>query len=192
MTPLKTIHPGIAAGAIVLMILSPLTAQADSGFYLGAGAGGATIEADLRGITSFGLPSSIDEDDTAIKVFGGYIFDLPLLDIDIEAGYFDFGEPDVDVLGEALFFDTTGINVWGIASFDVAVFDVWGKLGFIAWDVDAKYLDARVRDDGYDLGYGVGVGFDIGPVMLRGELELYELDDADVSMRSLGVAYPFN
>ena len=176
----------------VVVALVPLAAQADTGFYLGGSASGATIEADLNGISLPGLPASIDEDDTALEIFAGYRFDLPVVGLGIEAGYVDFGEPDIDVLGDELTFDTTGINVWGIAALDLGLFDVYGKLGYIAWEVDAKYLDSSASEDGYDLAYGLGAEFDIGPVLLRGELELYDLDDADVTMLSLGVAYQFN
>ena len=33
--------------------------------------------------------------------------------------------------------------------------------------------------------------FEVGPVLIRGELELYDLDDTDITMLSLGVAYQF-
>lgn len=182
-----------AVQAILLTVaLLPFVANADSGFYIGVSAGGATIEADLNNITLPGLPASIDEDDTATEIFAGYKFDLPLIDLGIEAGYVDFGEPDVDVLGETLSFDTTGINVWGIAALNVGLFDVYGKLGYIAWDVDARYLSESISSDGNDLGYGLGAEVEVGPVLIRGEYEIYDLDDTDVSMLSLGVAYQFN
>ena len=176
----------------VIAALLPFAVQADTGFYIGGSAGGATIEADLGGISLPGLPASLDEDDTALEIFGGYRFDLPVIGLGIEAGYVDFGEPDVNVAGDELLFDTTGFNLWGIASLHLGLFDVYGKLGYVAWEVDAKYLSSSASEDGYDLGYGLGAEFDIGPVLLRGELELYDLDDADVTMLSLGVAYQFN
>lgn len=182
----------IAARAILLAALAlPVTATADSGFYIGVSAGGATLEADTGDISIPGLPSSIDEDDTATEIFAGYKFDLPVIDIGIEAGYVDFGEPDIDVLGETLFIDTTGINVWGIAALNVGLFDIYGKLGYIAWDVDARYIDESITEDGSDLGYGLGAEFEVGPVLIRGELEIYDFDGADITMLSLGVAYQF-
>lgn len=172
--------------------MAPLAALADSGFYIGASAGGATLEADINEPTLPQLPSSIDEDDTAFKVFGGYRFDLPLIDLGVEAGYVDFGEPDIDIVGELLTVETTGITVWGVASLDAGLIDVFGKLGLISWDVDASFLDEGFGDDGTDLGYGLGAAFNLGPLQIRGEYELYDLDDTDVSMLSLGLAYQFN
>jgi hypothetical protein len=172
--------------------LLPFSAMADTGFYIGGSAGGATIEADLGGVSIPGLPSSIDEDDTALKVFIGYKFELPVISLGIEGGYVDLGEPDINILGDELLIDVTGVNLWGIASLDMGLFDVFGKLGYISWDVEADYLGSRESDDGSDLGYGLGASFDIGPLEIRGEYEIYDLDDADVSMLSLGLAYQFN
>lgn len=178
-------------GAGLAVLLTPALANADSGFYLGAGAGGATIEADL-GITGIpGLPSEIDEDDTATKLFAGYTFDLPLIDFAVEVGYVDFGEPEINVLGDNLTFDTTGVNAWGIATFNAGLIDLYGKVGLIAWEADASFLGQSDSEDGTDPGYGIGAAFGIGPLEIRGEYELYDLEDADVSMLSVGVLYRF-
>ena len=178
--------------ALVIAAMLPAAAFAGGGFYIGGSAGGATIEADLDPTAFPGLPSSIDEDDTATKIFLGYQFELPVLTVGIEGGYVDLGEPDIDILGDPLSVDVTGVNLWGIASLDVGLFDVFGKLGYISWDVEADYLGARETDDGSDLGYGLGAAFYLGPLQIRGEYEVYDLDDTDVSMLSLGVAYHFN
>lgn len=59
--------------APVAVSTAPLPAAADSGFYIGGSAGGATIESGLNGVSIPGLPlGGIDEDDTALKVFAGY------------------------------------------------------------------------------------------------------------------------
>ena len=176
---------------VAVAAMAPFTASADSGFYIGGSAGGATLEADLNDIGVPGLPSSIDEDDTAIKVFAGYNFDLPVIDVGVEAGYVDFGEPDIDTALGTVLVDSSGINVWGIAALDVGPAQVFGKLGMISWDIDASFLDASGSDDGTDIGYGLGVRFGLGPVRIRGEYELYDADDSDIAMLSLGVSYQF-
>ena len=179
------------AGLGLVALFAPALATADSGFYIGAGAGGATVEADLGDAGIPGIPSSIDEDDTATKLFAGYTFDLPLIDIAVEVGYVDFGEPDINVLGDELTIDTTGVNAWGIATFNAGLIDIYGKLGLIAWDADAEYQGFRDSDDGTDIGYGIGAAFGIGPLEIRGEYEAYDLDDADLTMLSVGVLYRF-
>ena len=181
-----------ASMILVTVALAPLTAVADSGFYIGASAGGATIESDLNGISIPGLPAGgIDEDDTAIKIFAGYNFDLPAIDLAIEAGYVDFGEPDIDTALGELTLDTTGINAWGIAAINAGPVDIFGKLGLVSWEVDADLLGASDSDDGTDIGYGLGVRFNLGAFRIRGEYELYDVDEVDVSMLSLGIVYQF-
>ncbi|MDJ0909878.1 MAG: porin family protein [Woeseiaceae bacterium] len=172
--------------------LTPTEARADSGLYIGGSAGGATLEADIGDIGIPGLPSSIDEDDTALKVFAGYNFDLPAIDLGIEAGFVDFGEVDLPVLGDELLVDTSGINLWGVASLDAGAFDIFGKVGYIMWDVEASFQGISDSDDGSDLGYGVGLRFNLASLEVRGEYELYDLDGTDLSMLSVGIAFHFN
>ncbi len=190
----KRLVSGIALiqAGVLGAALAPAPVMADGGFYIGGSAGGATLEADIGDIGIPGLPSSIDEDETATKIFAGYTFDLPAIDLGIEAGYVDFGEPEISVLGSDLIIDTTGINVWGIASLDAGPIDIFGKLGYIAWDVEAEYLGASDGDDGSDIGYGAGLRFNLGSIEVRGEYEIYDLEGTDLSMLSVGVAWHFN
>ncbi len=180
-----------AAIACAAAVRAPGQAKADDGFYIGIGAGGATFESDLGAIDFPSLPSEIDEDDTAIKLFGGYNWDLPFVTLGVEAAYADFGEPDIDVAGDLLRVENTAIKLWGTAGIDIRLFDVYGKQGAIFWDSDAAFLGVTSSADGSDTGYGLGARFAIGSLEVRGEYELYELDGADLSMLSLGVAYRF-
>ena len=181
----------LGAIALTAVLAAPEAAEADDGFYIGVGAGGATLEADLGPSAFPSLPSEIDEDDTAIKVFGGYNWDLPVVTLGVEAAYADFGEPDIDIAGDLLLIDTTALKLWGTAAINVGPVDVFGKLGTIMWDSEAEFLGSSDSTDGSDMGYGVGARFAIGSLELRGEYEVYDLDGADLSMLSLGVAYRF-
>jgi hypothetical protein len=180
------------AGVALAIWLTPFAAMADSGFYIGGAAGAATVEANFGDTGIPGFPASIDEDDTAYKFFAGYNFDLPVIDLGIEAGYVDFGAPEINVLGDQFELDPTGINVWGIASLGLGPVDVHAKVGYLAWDVDATAFGQTESDDGSDLGYGVGLSFGLAGIRIRGEYELYDLDDADLSMLSIGILYQFN
>lgn len=171
------------------LALLPVSALADSGFYIGAAAGGASQDIELGG------PPEIEEDDTGFKVFGGYEFDVSVVDLGVELGYADFCEAEINSNAGEFVFDSTGINLWGIAGFELGPVDLFAKLGVIAWDVEATTSAGRVSDDGTDFGFGLGAGFDIGKVQIRGEYELYDPSDATVtmlSMLSLGVVYRFN
>ena len=181
----------LGAIALAAALAAPQAAEADDGFYIGIGAGGATLEADLGPSAFPSLPSEIDEDDSAIKVFGGYNWDLPVVTLGVEAAYADFGEPDIDIAGDLLLIDTTALKLWGTAAINVGPVDVFGKLGTIMWDSEAEFLGSSDSTDGSDMGYGVGARFAIGSLEVRGEYEIYDLDGADLSMLSLGVAYRF-
>jgi len=176
-----------------LLLTASGTAMAESGLYIGGSAGGATVESDFGGddtpIPDF--PDSFDEDDTAFKVFAGYTFDLPVGDLGIEAAYVDFGEPDVDLLGDELTVGTTALNLWGVATLDAGVIDLFAKVGYVYWDVETDFLGQSADLDGSDIGYGVGIGIGLGPVRVRGEYELYDLDNFDVGMLSAGIEFRF-
>ena len=186
---------GLAASALALFLL-PVAAIADSGFYIGAAAGGATTDVEFGDVGIPDFPTGeFDEDDTGFKAFAGYMFDLPVIDLGIEAGYVDFGAPEIDTNFETIEIDPTGINVWGIASIEAGPIDLFAKLGYIFWDVEASGFGETVSEDGSDLGYGVGLGFDIGALTIRAELEAYVVSDSELSMLSmlsLGVLYRFN
>jgi hypothetical protein len=174
---------------LAVLALFPVSTLADSGFYIGAAVGGATQDIELGG------PPEIEEDDTAFKVFGGYKFDMSVVDLGVELGYVDFGEAEIDTAAGEFVFDPTGINLWGVAGFELGRVDLFAKLGVIAWEVETTTFASRVSDDGTDFALGVGAGFDIGKVQIRGEFELYDASDANVSMLSmlsLGVSYTFN
>ncbi len=188
----------LTAAAMAAFLFLPAIASADSGFYIGGSAGGATIEVDVGQDPDFPeLPTSIDEDDTAWKVFAGYNFDLPVIDLGIEGGYVNFGKPEVELgfdLGQ-LELDTTGFNLWGVAGIDVGPVDLFAKLGYVFWDVEVSAPAfpelGSESDDGSDIGYGLGAAFNLGSLSIRGEYEIYDLDDADLSMLSIGLAYRF-
>lgn len=173
---------------LTALALFPVAALADSGFYIGAAAGGATQDIELGG------PPELEEDDTAFKVFGGYTFDTAIVDLSVELGYVDFGTAEISTFAGEVVFDPTGINLWGLAGFELGPVDLFAKVGVIAWDTEATTFAGKVSDDGTAFGLGMGAAFDIGKVQIRGEYELYDPSDTEVSMLSmlsLGVVYRF-
>ncbi|MEM9689036.1 MAG: outer membrane beta-barrel protein [Pseudomonadota bacterium] len=168
----------------------------DDGFYIGGSAGGATLEAGFDQAEFPELPSSIDEDDTAYKLFVGYKLDLPILTVAVEGGYVNLGEPEIPVTGipglSEVGIETTALNVWGIAGVEAGPVDLFAKLGFVSWDAEASVGNfGSASDDGTDPAYGVGLSFAIGPLEVRGEYEVYDFDGTDIDMLSVGLAYFF-
>ncbi len=170
---------------------------ADSGFYLGGSIGQSSIE--LAGSADFDVPD-FDENDFAWKLYGGYNLGLGPIDLGIEGGYVDFGSPSQG-FPTPVFFDVdvelTGFNAWGVAALDLGLIDVYGKLGFIAWDGEAvadieDFGSLGEDDSGTDLGYGLGARFNLGRVSIRGEWESYDIDEVErLDMFSVGLSIAF-
>ena len=175
------------------LIAAPLGfAQAgESGGYIGASVGSAAIEftdADPN------VPP-FDEDDFAWKVFGGYNFGItPVFDLGVELGYVNLGKPSMEAQGETLSIEVTGFDLFGVIGFDIGPVGLFGKVGYVSWDAEALVngIDAG-SIDGSDVAYGLGLRFNLASVEIRGEYELFDIEDADdVAMYSLGLAYHFN
>jgi outer membrane immunogenic protein len=177
------------------LALVPLGAvqAAESGFYLGGSIGQASFDVptDITEIPSF------NEDDTGYKVFGGYNFNIGIINLGVEGGYVDFGNPSARFNTAVLSIDADGWNVWGIGGVNLGPFDVFAKVGVVSWDasISVTGLDpglGSLSDSGSDPGYGLGARISFGRLAVRGEWEVYEIEDTDdVSMFSVGLAWRF-
>lgn len=180
-------------GALGLLCLPVASARADGGWYVGASAGQAFVDIDLEG--SDGEIFGFDENDTAWKVFGGYVLDLPLIDLGVEAGYVDLASPAAQFPGFEARLDPSGLNVWGIAGFDLGPLGVYGKLGAIAWNIDGQIAGTVNRpfdESGTDPGWGLGAKFMLWSLEFRAEYERYDIEDTDnVDMLSVGISWVF-
>jgi len=165
------------AGSIMAMP-SAAVAGADSGFYIGAGVGDASVK-----------DSDFDESDSAYKLFGGYnIGFIPLVDFAVEASYVDFGKPSTSA-GSV---EVTGLNAFGLAGLSFGPFGVFAKAGVISWDSDSTFGTVSGSNSGSDPAYGVGARFAIGSFSVRAEYEAYDLDsDVDIGMVSVSGVFTF-
>ncbi len=179
-----------AGTALAVTTMFPALASADSGLYLGAGIGNAAVEVDL-GLSEIPTLPEFDENDAGYKIFGGYTWQLPAISLGIEGAYNDFGKPSVDIQGISLAVEPSGISVFGVAALGLGPIEVFGKAGVLAWDADAIIDGVVAADDGTDPAYGVGLRFNAGRIQIRGEYELYDVDEADLTMLSVGIAYRF-
>lgn len=172
--------------------LLPVAAVADSGFYAGGSLGSATISADVPD-EDLGEVFQFDENDFAWKAFAGYKFDLPVIDLGIEGGYVDLGEPSGQLVGVPVSLGVTGWDVFGLASIDLGPVGVFAKAGLITWDAEA-FVDGLQggTDDGSDPAYGIGLKFNLGSLELRGEYEYFDLESTDdVYLLSAGLVFHF-
>lgn len=135
--------------------------------------------------------SEVDEtgfnaDDTNWKVFGGWRSSSREW-FGIEAQYVEFGEFD---FGPGISLKSTSLDVFALAAFDVWRFELFGKAGLAWWDTDVS--GSSSDDSGTDFAYGVGAAFRLGDrVHIRGEWEVFELDNTDLDMFSLGLDFKF-
>lgn len=180
-------------GLFSVLIVAPLSiAQAgDTGTYLGGSVGMATIEANVGDIPDAPV---FNEDDAAFKAFLGYNFGVaPIIDLGIEAAYVNLGKPSGDFDGNTVAFETSGFSVFGLVGVNMGPVALFGKVGYLFWDVEG-FVDgvSELSDDGSDIGYGAGLRFNVGSIEIRGEYELFDIEDAeDVNMWSVGLAYHF-
>jgi outer membrane immunogenic protein len=181
------------AGSLVL----PLgAAHADSGFYAGGSVGNAGTDLEFEDGTDF------DEDDFAWKAFGGYNFDIFVVDLAVEGGYVNLGSPGgtVDLGGGMaadLDLDVDALTGFGLVGFELGPIGVFGKVGVVSWDAEATIEGIGSDDDsGTDPAYGVGARLSLGSIELRAEYELFDIDvdgaeSSDLSMISAGLVWTF-
>ena len=181
--------PLSAVAAISFMFVALSPAKSHAGGYIGASVGQAYIEVNTGDPL---IPVNFDEEDFGWKAMIGYEFDLPI-NLGVEASYVDFGAPSGDVVGTQIEVDANGFAGFGTVGFDLGPLGVFGKLGVISWDADLTIdgFDAG-SDDGTDTAYGVGVTFGLGSVNIRGEYEIFDIDNSeDVAMLSIGIVWSF-
>jgi outer membrane immunogenic protein len=184
---------GVASVAVVLaasaiMLYAP-ESKADSGFYLGGSVGQAGVEVQDTSGTQLLI---FDEDDFAWKAFGGYKFDLPVINLGVEGGYVNLGSPSGELEGVPVAIETDGFDVFGVAGIDIGPVGVFAKYGMISWDAEFTVDGLSDAQDGSDPAYGIGATIGLGSIDIRAEYEVFDIEDAeDVSMISVGLVWTF-
>lgn len=183
---------------VATAVLGQGAAQAaDTGGYVGAGAGqsafdisGSELDALLAddGITA---TTSVDDGDTAWKLFGGYRLHP---NFGIEGAYVDYGTLTTRSRVTAPSAGTVAIDMDVTAwTFDAVAFlplgsgfELFGKAGVALWDSDAGVsgtggggtFSDSVSDDGSDVHFGVGASYALTDnVRIRAEWERINADD---------------
>ena len=182
--------PWSVAAALLVSFIVFAPAESEAGGYIGGSIGQSYIELDAG---TPAVPANFDEEDFGWKLMAGYNFDFAVITLGVEADYVDFGAPSGDVLGSQIEVDANGFAGFGTAGFDLGPVGVFAKLGVISWDASFSVdgFDAG-SDDGTDPAYGVGVKFGLASVEIRGEYEIYDIEDSDdVAMLSVGLVWRF-
>ena len=181
------------AVAIMVLIVALFSevAAAQSGFYVYGAFGNTDSEIALGGL------NRVIDDNSSYAIGAGYAFNR---NISLEGAYLDFGshygETDcppgftclvVPVSAQA---DLTGISLSLIGSIPLTdSLDVYGKFGFVSWDIDFKDISSAFDASGEDFLYGAGLRWSIDDHWkVFAEYRKVELDFDTVS---IGIRYQF-
>jgi len=191
-TMIKSLRSSLAVPVIVSLLAISGTAIADTGFYFGGSVGDTTLEAEFDDPIGDGT-FTFDESDFSWKAFGGVNFDLPVVQLGIEAGYVDLGGPSVTFAAEEYGVDVTAWDAFGVAGFNLGPVKLFGKLGVVSWDAEATIAGFEAgSDDGTDTAYGVGAALELGSFQIRAEYEAFDISDIeDLYMLSAGFVFTF-
>jgi len=170
----------IALLAAALGLAALPTLAADNGVYLGGSIGQSSLQID---------DFSYDADATGYKLIVGWRF----LDwLAVEGNYIDFGSGDDSVDGTRVESEADGISLAAVGFLPVGPVDLFARVGAVDWSADLSSPGfGREGDDGTDLTYGVGAQFRVWSLSVRAEYEIFDIDDVDVDMISLGVTWTF-
>jgi len=164
-------------------LAQPVAAK-ETGLYLGAGIGSGSVEANEGGF-------SFDESDFAWKVFGGFTLGSWL---GVEGSYVDFGSANGIVIGTtSAKSDVTGFDAFGIVGLPIGPVRAFAKLGGIYWDSEFKFDDGTTptaKDDGFDVGGGVGLEFSLFSIAVRAEVEYFDALDG-LYLGTIGATWTF-
>jgi hypothetical protein len=173
---------------VAVTILCALTSPAAAkGLYVGAGIGNTFFSAEYQ--DALDEIQKIDENSTAWKIFGGYT--TPSI-LGLEGGYRDFGTVKSHNEERSIESQTKGWDVAGMVRLQIAIVDVFGKVGAFFWKSEAKVGELFGDDTGTDLIWGLGAGVHLGPIGVRLEWESVEMSSADnLSVVMLGATFGF-
>jgi len=180
----------IVAGVFVLALFSD-TAVAQSGFYIFGAFGNTSSDVPLGGL------NRVDDDNSSYVLGAGYAVNR---NVSMEAAYQNFGNPNgetdcppgftclvVPLLAQA---DVMGISLSLIGNLEFTDrLDVYGKVGFVSWDIEFKDISSAFDASGEDLLYGAGLRWSIDDHWKAfaeyGKVEL------DFDTASIGMSYHF-
>ena len=161
--------------------------------YIGVGAGITSVDI-CDEIIALGA-TSCDDEDTGLKLFGGYKFNPNFA---VEGAWIDLGEISasdgvVTVTEEVDGFQLAAVGIIPINP----QFGIFGKVGVYMWDVSATasapgFGSASASDDGTDIMFGAGANWNFSKQFgLRAEWERFDIDGDDVDFLSIGAQFNF-
>lgn len=188
----------VAIAGLAMALPYTVNAASSDDWYAGVSAGKSENKtpAGRLGVTSV---SSLDNEDSAVKVFGGY----RLWDefVAVEVSYADLGKTELSgTTGASSSSATQEIKTFtiGLAGY-IPVFRPVGAVIHLGFSRNDSKVDTIVGGTGnfqgatdFEFYWGAGLQFDITKQFgARVELERFSVNGADVNLRSAGVYYRF-
>jgi OmpA family protein len=175
----------LVLASLALMIALP--AAADDGFYFGGSVGRTALSSGNT------VPIEVKGDTNSYKVFLGYRF---LKFFAVEGAYADLGSAKDTTNGQQNEAKFKGYHGEGIVLLPLGIADIFAKAGAFSYTSDftsnVAGLPASASKDGTAPLYGAGVQFRIKSWAVRGEVEYFDVKNADhVYMYSVGGSYTF-
>ncbi len=167
-------------GAALAAASAPAAAQ----YYAGASVGSTTVDLCDLGLTG------CDDDGTGLKLFAGREINQNLA---VELAWVDLGALTASLPGGSVVLEFEGIQVaaLGIRPLNPR-WRVFGKVGLYLWDLRARGPGGSFNDDGTNIMFGVGAGWNIARgIDVRFEWERFDIDGDDFDMLSAGVQFSF-
>ena len=177
-------------------------------FYIGINYGMSKYDTGISNLTG---SAKLDEEDSAIKIYGGFEFNdwfaLELHHVDLGEATLKGNTGDQFMLDGDLFvfavdnakltFEGTSIGLSAVFKLPVSeTIMPYIKAGLQQWDAKVSAsspgISSSISDDGTDPFFGLGLGIALSDnFSVRGEYERYTFDEDDVEYLSAGVVYRF-
>jgi OOP family OmpA-OmpF porin len=171
----------LALSLMFLLLYAVPATSAERGGYIGMGVGRVNLEVD----NIYGTGFDFDENDTGLKLFGGYRF-FPWLGV--EGIYLHGGSPEIsETVGpESASLSIESRTLVGAVIFALPVgasFEIFVKPGAAYWDSESKlsysypgftYNDSE-DDQGGAFFLGVGAAWQLDNVAVRFEYEYFDV-----------------
>ena len=159
----------VLTGLLFLFCLS--TVAFGQGFYIGAGIGNTFVATEYQDVED--QARELDENSTGYKFFAGW--DAPAI-IGIEGGYRNLGT--VTISEFEFESQTKGWDVYARGRLEfLGLLQVFAKAGMFFWETENILLEQTVGETGSDFAWGLGAGANLGPLGVRLEYEVFQVED---------------
>lgn len=175
----------ISSAAIIAAVsLSSSVMADDHSLYLGASLGQTRV--DFENVSGVDIN---DDKDTSWKVYAGYNLNEYVA---FELAYHDFGKSEATISNVNVDIDADGYSLSALGKLPVSEqFSVFGRLGYIHVDAEARAAGTTVGTDADDVVFGLGAEYAVNEaVSLRAEWERVNTDD-ELDTVSAGIVYNF-